>query len=59
MRPFLPKHELANDSVYTLKSGSRVRINAKYKLGYYHVIRVKEGRQFFVKAEEIQEKLPF
>jgi len=57
-----PKHPDADDTIYRLKGGIRVRIYNKIEsTGHYLVVCVRDGKQFTQKREDFEhpEQLPF
>jgi hypothetical protein len=51
MKPVMPKHPLADDTVHILKNGGRVRVYGKEN-DRYLVISIKDGKQWFAKYND-------
>ena len=60
MRPVCEKHPLADDTIFRLKTKTRVRLYGKEN-GCYIVIQVNNGKQWEARKEDFlnPELLPF
>lgn len=53
MKPIMNRHPLADDTIFVMKTGRRVRIHGKEN-DHYLVIAVKDGKQWLAKREDFQ-----